>query len=166
MQSYVEKYEKLCNSSKFNYIPFILLSISRKIYYKIYLLLTTCRTTFKLYMHSVVLPPNYPQFPASTRGCARPRCEQSMYAMLSMVTLSNTCLVVRQMAASKCNIADDVSCCSPDGSLEVIHCQIRVLLFARWQPRSLTLLKTCHCCSPNGSLEMLHCQRRLLLFAR
>ena len=29
-------------------------------------------------------------------------------------------------------IAKYVSCCSPDGSLEVLHCQRRVLLFTRW----------------------------------
>ena len=115
----------------------------------------------------------------------------------SKCSLPKTCLVVRHMAASKCYIAKDVSCCSPDGSLKVFHCQIRVLLFVSWQLRSVTLPNTSlvvrqmaaskcdiakdvsccssdgslellhcenvYCCSPDGSLEMLHRQRRVLL---
>ena len=46
------------------------------------------RTAYTVYMHSVVLPPNYPQFPAPTRCRIRPKppagCEQSMYSMMSM----------------------------------------------------------------------------------
>ena len=62
----------------------------------------------------------------------------------------------------------------------VLHCQIRVLLFARWQPRSVTLLNAClvvrqmkaskYCiakhvsyCSPDGSLEVLHCKNTCLV---
>ena len=80
-------------------------------------------------------------------------------------TLLKTCLVVRQIAASKCDIAKDVSCCSPDCSLEVLHCKRRVLWFVRWQARSIAL--------PNTSLlfarwhpRTVTLQKCVILFAR
>ena len=76
-------------------------------------------------------------------------------------TLPNTCLVVHQMASSKCYIAKEVSCCSPDGSLEVLHCQWRVLLFASWQPGSVTLPRYLWC---NGGRVILRSNKKLINF--
>ena len=82
------------------------------------------------------------------------------------ITLTNTCLIVRQMAASKCYIVKYVFCCSPDESLEVLHWQTRVLLFARWQPRSVTLPNACPVVRQMLASKCYIVTRRLLLFAR
>ena len=53
-----------------------------------------CCTAFTVYMHSVVLPPNYPQFSASTQGRAWPSCLQAVSSlciyMISMVETVGT----------------------------------------------------------------------------
>ena len=47
-------------------------------------------TAFTVYMHSVVLPPNYPQFHASTRGHAR---LSRMQAVSSLCILCCLCRI-------------------------------------------------------------------------